>query len=255
MGASPSSVYFILGTPGSGRREIVRDLVENGLTAADPVLLLVSEAESADAAEEKLAQRPKTTVLRTQWTPAELPPVDLPPGGLVFFLADGHADPITQLESLQPWLLARGAQLARILLVVDCQFAEKHPILRAWYGACIHFSDVVFLTKRAGVANKWVSDFLQQFEHGYSPALFLQLKKSGVENPALVLDPQSRRVSQYFDEAIDLTDVVIETDDEEEVDDDEDDGLPEPEAYFELLRSGQRAKVLPDIRKYLGKEG
>jgi hypothetical protein len=254
MGSSQPSVYFILGTPGSGRREIVRDLVENGLAPGDPVLVLLSAGEAADPAEEKLALRAQTTVLRAKWTRTELPSVDLPASGVTFFFADAYADPITQLELLQPWLLANGAQLARIFTVVDCQFAEKHPILRAWYEACIHFSDVVFLTNRVGVANKWVSDFLRYFADECFPSLFIQVKKSGVENPALVLDPLPRRFSQYFDEAIDLTDVVIETDDEDEEDiEDEDDGLPAPEAYFELLRSGRRVKELPDIAKYVGK--
>lgn len=252
MGSSSPSVYFVLGTPGSGRREIVRDLVENGLAPADPVLVLLSAGEPADAAEEKLAGRAQTTLLRSTWTQTALPEVELPAEGVVFFLADSHADPITQLELLQPWLLARGAQLARIFTVIDCQFAEKHPILRAWYKACVHFSDVVFLTKRPGVPNKWVSDFLGSFEDDFFPSLFIQLKKGGVENPALVLDPLPRRFSHYFDEAIDLTDVVIETDDDddEEIEDGED-GLPEMEPYFERLRSGRRVKELPDIGKFL----
>ena len=246
------SVYFILGTPGSGRREIVRDLVEHGLAPTDPVLVLLSAGEPADVIDEKLAQRGKTTIVRAGWTPAALPSAGLPADGVVFFLADSHADPITQLELLHPWLLANGAQLARIFTVVDCQFAEKHRALRAWYKACIYFSDVVFLTKRAGVANKWISDFLGHFEDDCSPSLFIHLKKSGIENPALVLDPQPRRLAQYFDEAVDLSEVEIETD-EEEADEENDDGLPQPEPYFERLRSGRRVKELPDIRKYLGK--
>jgi hypothetical protein len=250
MGFSQSSVYFVIGTPGSGRREIVRDLVENGLAPGDPALILLSAGEANDPVEEKLAGRDRTRVVRAAWTPAALPTIERPEEGVIFFLADAHADPITQLELLHPWLLANGMQLARIFTVVDCQFAEKHPVLRAWYAACIHFSDVVFLTKRAGVANKWVSDFLGHFEDDCSPALFIHLRKSGVENPALVLDPQPRRLSQYFDEAVDLSEVEIETDDDAEADGEES-GLPEPEAYFERLRSGRRVKELPDVTKYL----
>jgi hypothetical protein len=171
---------------------------------------------------------------------------------VVFFFADAHADPITQLELLQPWLPARGAQLARILTVVDCQFAAQHPILRGWYEACIHFSDVVFLANRAGVDNKWVSEFLRRFEAECFPSLFIPLRKGGIANPALVLDPQPRRFSQYFDETVDFSGLEIETDDEDDEEDD-DDGLPAPELYFERLRSGRRVKELPDIAKYVGK--
>lgn len=262
MSASqPPLVYFILGTPGSGRREIVRDLIDNGLETAEPVLVLLAEGEPADPADAKLAARAATQVRRWKFVPPapsatpeppELPDAKLAAIRAVFFIADSHADPITQLEALKPWLARHGAELARILCVVDCQFAEKQPPLRSWFEACIHFSDVVFLTKREGVPNKWISDFLRHYEDECVPAHFLHLKKGGIANPALVLDPSPRRVSQYFDEAEDFSGLVIETDDEEdEEDDDGADGLPEPEPYFERQRSGRRVKELPDIRDYL----
>ncbi len=248
-------VYFILGTPGSGRREIVRDLIENGLAPEDQVLVLLAQSDAAELAEEKLAQRPKTEVRRCVWTATALPELKLPEGGTVFFLADSHADPITQIESLKPWLVQHGAELARIITVVDCAFAAEHAALRHWYEASIHFSDVVILTKREGVANKWVSDFLGHYHDLCSPSLFIQLKKGGLPNPALVLDPLPRRFSQYFEEEEELSGIEIETDDEEGVvEGEEDDGLVKPEAYFERLRSGQRVKPLPNLKDYLPKK-
>ena len=253
--ATVPSVYFILGTPGSGRREIVRDLVENGLAAENKVLVLVAQGEPAEAAEEKLALRPGTEVRRCTWTATALPGIKLPENGTVFFVADSHADPITQIESLKPWLVQQGAELARIITVVDCQFAEQHPALRHWYEASIHFSDVVILTKREGVANKWVSDFLRHYHDLCSPSLFIQLKKGGLPNPALVIDPLPRRFSQYFEEEETLSGIEIETDDEEGVlEGEEDDDTPKPEVYFERLRSGHRAKPLPDLKDYLPKK-
>ena len=253
--ANVPSVYFILGTPGSGRREIVRDLIENGLAPEDKVLVLVAQGEAVEGAEEKLTQRPGTEIRRCAWTALALPDLALPAGGTVFFLADSQADPITQIESLKPWLVQHGAELARIITVVDCQFAAEHAALRHWYEASIHFSDVVILTKRDGVANKWVSDFLRHYHDLCSPSLFIQLKKGGLPNPALVLDPLPRRFSQYFDEEEDLSGLEIETDDEEGVmEGEEDDGVPKPEAYFERLRSGHRAKPLPDLKDYLPKK-
>jgi hypothetical protein len=250
--ATVPSVYFILGTPGSGRRDLVRDLVENGLAAENRVVVLVATDEAADAAEEKLAARPRTEVRRCAWDKDGLPAEKLPADATVFLLAAAAADPITQLEALKPWLEQRGAELARIITVVDCQFAQKHPPLLQWYDALLHFSDVALLTRRAGVENKWLSDFLKHFQERYLPTLFIQCKKGDLPNPALVLDPVARRLSQYFDEAEDLSDIVIETDDDEEPEEGEDDGLPPPEAYFERLRNGHRAKPLPNLRDYLG---
>lgn len=49
------SVYFLIGSPGSGRRAVVRDLVENGLAAEAPALLLLAASELADPVDARLA--------------------------------------------------------------------------------------------------------------------------------------------------------------------------------------------------------
>jgi hypothetical protein len=130
--------------------------------------------------------------------------------------------------------------------------AEKHPVLKQWFAACIHFADVVFLTKREGVANKWLSDFIRFFTDQYFPCHFVQVRTKGeLTNPVWLLDPTARRVSQYFDEGESITDIEgLETDDDEE-DADEDTGLLPAEPYFLRDRGGRREKELPDIRTFL----
>ncbi len=249
--SSSAAFYFILGTPGSGRRGIVFDLIENGLAPNDPALVLLAASESADAADEKLAARANTEVRRWSWNGTELPDIEnLPTTGAIFFIAESRGDPMTQLESLKPWLVQHHLELARIFTVVDCQLAEKQAPLAAWFDACIYFSDVVFLTKREGVANKWLSAFIRRYEDLFYPAHFIQVKKGGLANPAIVLDPTPRRVAQYFEEFEDLSGIEIETDDDEE-DAEADEDAPKPEPYFERNRSGRRVKELPDVRNYL----
>lgn len=254
-------VYFILGTPGSGRRGLVRDLVENGLAADEKAVVLVAESEAADPQDDRLAALANAEVHRWQWTGPELPRLKLPAGATIFFLADSQASPIDQLEALKPWLQAQGAELARIFTVLDCALAERHPALHQWFDACIHFSDVVFLTNRSGVGNKWLSDFLQRFKDQRFPCHFVQVKAKGdLPTPLVWLDPTPRRLSQYFEEDyVDLSDVVIETGDEEDEDGEpiepgEEDGILPPEPYFVRQRSGRRDKELPDIRAYLPKK-
>ena len=247
--SSSAAFYFILGTPGSGRRGLVLDLIENGFAADEPALVLLAAGEPADPADEKLAARANVEVRRWSWNGTELPDQELPTRGAVFFLAESRGDPMSQLEALKPWLARHHAELARIFTVVDCQLAEKQPPLAAWFDACVYFSDVVFLAKREGVANKWLSAFIRRYEDQAYPAHFVHVKKGGLPNPAIVLDPTPRRVAQYFDEVEDLSGIEIETDDEEEIDEDSD--LPKPEPYFERNRSGRRVKELPDIRNYL----
>jgi len=256
-----SSVYFILGSPGSGRRGIVRDLIENGLGADEKAAVLLSESEAPDAQEERLAGLANVEVLRWRWAAPEIPALRLPAGATVFLFADPLASPIDQLEALKPWLERQGLELARIFTVVDCALAEKQPVLRQWWDACIHFSDVVFLTNRAGVGNKWLSDFLRHFKDERYPCHFVQVKAKGdLPTPLVWLDPMPRRVSQYFEEDyVDLGDVVIETGDDEEEDGEavepgEDDGIVPPEPYFVRQRSGRRDREVPDIRDSLPKK-
>lgn len=248
--SSSTAFYFVLGTPGSGRRGIVLDLIENGLAPDEPALVLLAQTEDSDPADEKLAARANLEVRRWSWDSKELPDQTLPERGAVFFIAESRGDPMTQLEMLKPWLDRHHVELARVFTVVDCQLAEKQPPLAAWFDACIYFSDVVFLTKREGVANKWLSAFIRRYEDQFYPAHFIQVKKGGLANPAIVLDPTPRRVAQYFEEIEDLSGIEIETDDDED-DAEEDEDAPKPEPYFERNRSGRRVKELPDLRNYL----
>ena len=249
--AASTPVYFLIGTPGSGRRGIVRDLIENGLGADDRALVLLAAGEAPAPADARLAARPGTEIRRWTWTPPELPWADVPAGATVFFLADAHANTLDQLEALKPWLERQGAELARVFCVVDCQLAERQPVLKPWYAACIHFADVVFLTKREGVANKWLSDFIKQYKDEHFPCHFMQVKAKGdLASPALLLDPTPRRVSQYFDEGETIGAIEgLETDDEE--DEEDDTGLLPEEAFFTRDRSGRRERELPDVAKYL----
>jgi hypothetical protein len=246
-------VYFIIGTPGSGRRAIVRDLIENGLGLDDKALVLLAESEEAAPADTALAARTNTEVRRWQWAEPALPSIELPDNATVFFLADSRANQIDQLEALKPWLGEHGVELARIFCVVDCQLAEKNPVLRQWFDACIHFADVVFLTRREGLANKWLSDFIKHFKDQRFPCHFVQVKTKGdLPTPLVWLDPTARRVSQYFDEGETYEIEGLETDDEE--DDEEDTGLLPPEPYFVRQASGRRDKELPDVREFLPKK-
>lgn len=247
-----NSVYFIIGTPGSGRRAIVRDLIENGLAPEEKALVLLAESEAADPADARLAALANAEIRRWTWTGPALPPVEGLAGATVFFLADSLASPMDQVEALKPWFEEHGATLARIFCVVDCSLAEKQPVLRQWFDACIHFADVVFLTRREGLANKWLSDFIKHYTHGRYPCHFVPVKPKGdLTTPLVWLDPTARRLSQYFDEGETYEIEDLETDDPDDAEKEEDTGLLPEETYFARDRSGRRARELPDIRDFL----
>ncbi len=257
-------VYFVLGTPGSGRRAVVADLIGAGLDAAHDRVHVFISADEAD----QPAGASFSSISRWKWDPVSKAVVvsdDAMPSEAthVFFLLDGLSDPVDQIEALKPWLASHGWTVARIFTVIDCQLAEKHEALAPWFAACVHFSDVVLLSRREGVANKWMSAFRRSFEEECMPCLFEFVKDGRVKNPALLLDPAPRRLSQYFDasewDGLDFADIEIGESDDEDGDDvrplakaelDPDD-QPPVDPYLERKQNGRRDIELPDIRKFL----
>jgi hypothetical protein len=245
-------LYIILGATGSGRREVVADLIEAGVrmdpTAHAAVLVAAEEAESP--ADERLG-----AIRRWSWDGDALAAEATPGASHVFFLTDGRGNPVDQLEQLKTWIAVSGYELARIICVVNCRLAEKHPPMVTWYDACIHFSDIVLLHQREGVGNKWMSDFLGRYESQFLPCLFELVKNGRVKNPALILEPQARRISHVFDEESDwliegvAEDAVVE----DEIEDGEEEVTVEKavDPYFERRAGGRRAKEIPDVRQFL----
>ena len=237
-------IYLILGAAGSGRREVVADLIEGGLGESDRALVLLSAEEAANEADAGLGP-PR----RWQWSEGriEAPPLD---GAThVFLVADGRRNPVDQIEAFQAWLPVSGGELGRILCVVNCTLAAQYHELVVWYDACVHFSDVVLLHRREGLANKWLSDFQAHYAAQFLPCLFELVKDRRLKNPALVLEPQARRVSHVFDDELNW--VVTGTDEDEAEGDEEVEAHPEVDPYFERRNGGRRAKEIPDVAKYL----
>jgi len=253
MSAEKPLIYLILGPSGSGRRAVIADLIEGGLDEGDRPAVLLSDAERASPFDAKL---PK--LARWTWT-GELIIAEVPADAShIFFVTDGRGNPVDQTEVFKAWLESQGGELARILCVVDCQLGEKHPPLLAWYEACVHFSDVVLLNHREGVANKWLSDFQTHFKKQFLPCLFEMVKADRVKNPGLVLEPQARRMTHAFDDEQDwiFTDAEGEEIDEQEETDSEEEveATLEEDPYFVRLNGGRRVKEIPDIRKFLDRE-
>jgi hypothetical protein len=79
-------VYVILGAAGSGRREVLCDLIEGGLGEDARPAVMLAAAEPAAEIDAKLP-----AVSRWTWTLAGTIEADLPAGAThVFFMTDGH---------------------------------------------------------------------------------------------------------------------------------------------------------------------
>jgi len=257
-------VYLVLGTPGSGRRAVIADLINFGLDPnTDKAHVFLPGAEPTDA-----GAPPFASVSTWDWKPTtatvSADSTALPAGTThVFFVLDGTQNPVDQIEALKPWFSEQALEVGRVFTVVDCQLAEKHPVLATWFAACIHFSDVALLSRRESVANKWMSAFRRSFEDQCMPCLFEFVKDGRVKNPALLLDPVPRRLSQYFDasewDGLDLSDIEIGESDDDDGDNPrplaktelDPDDQPPVDPYLARQNNGRRLIELPDIRTYL----
>jgi hypothetical protein len=248
-------LYLILGAAGSGRREALADLIDGGLAEGDRAAAMLAEGENPDPWDARL---PNVTTWK--WTEGAIEG-RLPEGAnKVFFVSHGRHNPVDQIEAFKAWIETQGGELGRILLVVNCQLAEKHPALLPWFEACIHFADVALLTRRDGVQNKWLSDFRAHFRDLFYPCLFELVKHGRVANPAMTLDPQARRISHLFDPEPDW---IVTTAEGEIIDADEDDDseigedvavTAAEDEYLARDATGRRVKRIPDIADYLDSE-
>lgn len=237
-------VYLIFGTPGSGRREVAFDLIEGGIPASEQVLYFRPEGEAPSPHDEQIEALQNVDVVSWQLKSGKVThgKISAAPEKILF-LAPGTSDPADCAEALKTWTDHNQCQIARLITVVHCHFLAQQPKAKAWFDACIHFSDIVLLNRREDVENKWLKDFEAVYKKACNPARFILVKKGRVANPAEVLDPEARRVSLYFDELIPIEDDEFE--DEHQPED------TKPDMYIERLESGQRAKPIPEIKSFL----
>ena len=239
-----SLVYLILGAAGSGRRKVVADLITGGLGEGDRALVLLSAAEAADECDARLGP-----AQQWRWDEGRIEAPGFDGATHVFWVADGRRNPVDQIEAVQAWLPVSGGELARIVCVIHCGLAARHHELLVWYDACVHFSDVVLLNRREGVDNKWMSDFQARYASQFLPCLFEFVKHGEVKNPAVVLEPQTRRMSHVFDEELNWE--ITGTPEEDAEGDEEVEAHLEVDPYLDRLPSGRRLKEIPDVAKYL----
>lgn len=237
------NLYFVLGNSGAHRRAVLADLVGEGLMPTDRAVVLLSETEVADAEAEQRLEKAGATLGRWEWAKPELL-FEVPEDAThVFVVADGRTDPIDQLEGLREWLLARPfVQLARVIFVADAALLHAKPELQPWFDACVHYADVVAVTKVDGLDQKWLNEFEKHYRSAHCPFLLEVARKDVFKNPAVLLVPEARRVSQVFDEDIELAD---ETDEEIAA------AKPENDKYFARTRGGSRVEHLPRIAEFL----
>jgi hypothetical protein len=219
------------------------DLIEEGLGEGERPAVLLSDKEEPSPADGKLPG-----LARWAAEPGGGIEADFPQDAThVFIVTDGRRNPVDQIEGFRDWLRERGHEVALVVCVVNCQLAEKHTRLFAWFEACIYFSDVVLLNHREGVPNKWVGDFREKFHCKFYPCLFEFVKEGRVKNPSLVLAPVARRMSHVFDEQ----EWIVADEDADDESEDDVEMKPEEDPYFERRNGGRRVHEIPNIADFL----
>ena len=241
-----TSAYIILGLTGSGRREILADLVINGLEG-DARVYLTAEFDGTN----EPPMPPLPGVDYRCWGVAggmvSLESPETAPE-TVFLLTNGRENPVDQMEILAALLPRVGWEVARVLTVVNCALLERHAALYEWYKACIHFSDVALLTCREKVKANWLRKFANAHREAHNPCLLESVTSGRLENAPRVLVHEARRLSMIFDDTDPLDDMEF---DENNLPDEPFDLVGKPDPYLERAPNGTRRIQLPDISYYL----
>jgi hypothetical protein len=238
------NVYLILGCATSGRRLVLYDLISDVATEEYPFTILRESGETLNEWDEKMAGLPHVTIETYDGEVASIATDQLNPHQQNIILSPGRENPVDQVEALMPLLEASGCRLSRIITIIHCDLLEAHKHMQSWYDACIHFSDACLINRGLETSNQFVKDLTDRFRANHIPCVIEQTKKGRVSNPSLILEPQVRRISHFFD----LNDDWIEDEDEE------DDEGPKEDPYIEKMVNGNRGKWLPDISKILDGE-
>ncbi len=245
---SEKFAYLVLGSRGGGRAAVLCDLIDFGMEPAAGSQVFYSE-EDAAAWQAPLPIRHSACQQKTyDWKGLDNGLSIEATDDTIFVVADGLADPSDVVEAFFYWLQGSDYELGRIITVADCNRIQEERKLLHWYDCCIHFSDVVLLSNRSEVSNKWIDEFKERYLKEYYPCLFVFVKKGRLPNPSLVLEPQARRISKLFDEA---DEYVFEDDEDEDEVDEEDEpaaGDPSKDPFLARLGNGRRVHPLPQIK-------
>ena len=235
-------VYLILGCQSSGRRYAVFDLIKDLASKSDPITIHFSASENKNEWQEKLAELEHLDVETYSDEVASLDPQNINPQHTNLIVAPGLSNPVDQVEAFKDIVDQCPCELGRVITVAHCDQLSAHSQLLSWYDACIHFSDVCILNRSAETTNQFVQDVIDRYKDKHFPVLFEIVFKKGIKNPGLVLEPQARRISLFF-----------EPDEDAWLDDEDDDDWegPQEDPYMVRIASGSREKWVPDIEAIL----
>lgn len=230
--------YLILGTPSCGRRAALCDMIARGLYGEAKAAVLISENEKQSPFDEALGKLAKVVKYSELDADTALQCQDC---DVVFCVADSTKAIVEQIENFKVLCDGGVFRLIRIFGFIDCTlYASAFDECADFYDMLSHFSDCMILSNRSGVKGAEIKKIEKRYLDMCRPHIFqLEMKNGELENPAVLLVDETRRISLAFDDY----DAV----DELELDED---SLPEEpftiekkiDPYFERNEAGVRVK-------------
>jgi hypothetical protein len=186
-------IYILMGTHLAEIRQCISHLVKSTKDLGEVELHHPAEYQWESAGQDQVslqAYDPETVL----WV------FDPDRPATAFIVLDPKADLIEQLEHLADHLANCQIEPIKVVTCVDCAQTEQSAKLRAWYEACIYYSDVVLLGNRQNASKSFVREYQKHFERLCYPCLFLLIKGPGnPTQPGEIMTHGPRRVSQMFD--------------------------------------------------------
>lgn len=244
--------YFIIGTPTSGRRGIIKDAIEHGSLDGEFSIVFVSANEKPSNFDSSIAKAENAGIVKyadADDAVEKIAALDTSKISRVFFLADSTKNLADEVENFKALTDIGKIRLARIWAVADCSMAEKFPKETAKYFDMLsHFADCVLLSRRAGASNKSVDDLVAHWEKMRHPHLAEYVDKNfRTKNPIELLVDEARRITMIFDEFDPIDELEF---DEENLPEEPFNLERKPDPYLLKLQNGMRANPVKNPAQY-----
>jgi hypothetical protein len=249
-------IFLFLGIQGSGRLEVIDDIIDGYYSADQQISVLYDHREDIPS-RSPFSNNVELVAYKIVDEQIKFPSA-IPQSNILLILCNGSGNCIEFLEAIQKWTRNKKMSVNRVISIIHTQKVMAEPKIARWYDATIHFSDVALLNRRENVGDKDIRQFVLKYnKEKCMPCLFEFVKKGKIKNPAIALEGSPRRISQAFEEEddFDYSEVII-TDENDEENPEEDDFMDEfrnaPEPYFKRLPNGRHEIEIPDISDCLG---
>ncbi|MEM0965125.1 MAG: hypothetical protein AAGJ81_03095 [Verrucomicrobiota bacterium] len=210
---------LLLSGPNPSRWPVIRAALSLGLQKDELLTVLVAPSEESEARSELADQRFRIVLWTMEDGKIRFSEA-LVEGEANLLLYSGNPFPDELIEAIAKESQSGVFEISRVITQVHCGWCKESREAKAWFDACIHFSDLVLLDNRGDVEDAWVRDFQEHYRKEHYPCYFDLVKKGVPKHPEWIFDSQPRRLSLIFDpddlSGMDLAGYEIEGDEPEE---------------------------------------